>query len=230
MSADVGAARATGPRIGICFHGIGEPRRELEPGEAPYWVGVDLFHAVLDTVAGDPRVELSFDDGNESDVSLALPALRARGLGATFFVLAGRLDRPGSLGSAQVEALAADPAMRVGTHGMDHVPWRGLDDDAARRELVEARDRIAAVTGTTPREAALPLGRYDRRLLGRLRDLGYDRVHCSDRRWGRDDWLVPRFSVRDGDSVASLQRDVLSPASRRRRLTLAAKARVKAWR
>ena len=45
---------------------------------------------------------------------------------ATFFVLAGRLDRPGSLRPRTCRPLWW-PGMAIGTHGMDHRPWRGLD-------------------------------------------------------------------------------------------------------
>ena len=33
--------------VNILFHGIGTPRRELEPGEDAYWVGRDQFEALL---------------------------------------------------------------------------------------------------------------------------------------------------------------------------------------
>lgn len=205
------------PTVNVCFHGIGAPDRELEAGEADYWISADLFHDVLDVVAGDPRVRLSFDDGNASDMTLGLPALAERGLHATFFVLAGRLDAPGSLAEDDVHALCA-AGMTIGSHGMDHVPWRGLPADALRRELVESRLRLEELVGATVDQAALPLGRYDRRLLRQVRRLGYRHLHTSDRRWARPDaWLQPRFSVRRGDTVASLRRDVLAPAPLARR-------------
>ena len=104
--------------------------------------------------------------------------------------------------------------MRIGSHGMDHRPWRGLDDRELDRELVEARDRLAAVAGAPVDQAALPLGRYDRRLLRRLRRLGYARLHTSDRRWARAGaWLQPRFSLRRGDTVDSVRREMLTRAS-----------------
>jgi peptidoglycan/xylan/chitin deacetylase (PgdA/CDA1 family) len=216
--------------VNVCFHGIGEPRRELEPGEARYWIGVDTFHDVLDAVAGRPDVRISFDDGNASDVEHGLPALAARGLTATFFVLAGRLDTPGSLSTEQVRALLA-AGMGIGTHGMDHRPWVGLDETTRRRELVEARDRLQELTGTPVDEAALPLGRYDRRLLRHLRALGYRRVHTSDRAWARPGaWLQPRFSVRDTDTADSLRREVLTRPSLGRRAERAAAQLVKRWR
>ena len=203
--------------INVCFHGIGRPARELEEGEAPYWVPRGLYLDVLDLVAEDPRVRISFDDSNSSDVEIALPGLLERGLDATFFVLAGRLDAPGSLSVGDVRALTTH-GMRIGSHGMDHTPWRGLPEAAMVRELVEARALLAEAAGAPVDEAALPLGRYDRRLLDRARTLGYTRVHTSDRRWARPtDWLQPRFSVRGQDTVDSVRRDVLTRASPARR-------------
>lgn len=195
--------------VNVCFHGIGTPRRELEPGEAPFWVAVDQFHHLLDEVATWPNARISFDDGNISDVEVGLPALLERGLRATFFVLAGRIESPGSLGRGDIKNLAA-AGMSVGSHGKEHVPWRHLDRAAAARELVEARDLIADVTGVPVTEAACPLGRYDRGLLAQLKHLGYTRVYTSDRGRARPHaWLQPRFSVRTGDTAATARREML---------------------
>jgi len=206
--------------VNLCFHGIGEPARETEPGEDAYWISTDLYLRVLDLVQGDPRVRISFDDGNASDVEIGLPALLDRGLTATFFVLAGRLDQPGSLSRADVRALAA-AGMRIGSHGMDHRPWRGLDTSALDRELVQARAELESVSAGVVDHAALPLGRYDRRLLHHVRRSGYTRLHTSDRTWARDGaWLQPRFSLRQRDTVDSVRREMLtraSPAHRARR-------------
>ena len=79
----------------ICFHGVGRPQRALEPGEADYWISTTLFLELLDAVMGRDDVRVSFDDGNLSDIAIALPALIERDLRAEFFVLAGRLDLPG---------------------------------------------------------------------------------------------------------------------------------------
>ena len=29
--------------VNVCFHGIGTPDRELEPGEDKYWISTELF-------------------------------------------------------------------------------------------------------------------------------------------------------------------------------------------
>ncbi|MBC2931413.1 polysaccharide deacetylase family protein [Nocardioides sp. zg-1228] len=208
--------------VHLCFHGIGRPARDLEDGEEPYWITADTYQRVLDEVAGDPRVRLSFDDGNASDLEIGLPALVERGLTATFYVLAARLDRPGSLARGDVRELSR-AGMTIGSHGMDHRPWRGLLPAGVRRELVEARAILAEAAGQQVDRAALPLGRYDRRTLGHLRRLGYASVASSDRRWSTDSaWLQPRFSVRSHDTPHSVRREMLTPQPLGQRVRLEA--------
>ncbi|GAB3744852.1 polysaccharide deacetylase family protein [Microlunatus parietis] len=203
--------------INVCFHGIGNPQRELEPDEAGYWIEPELYEDVLDRFGSRPDVRLSFDDGNASDLELGLPGLLRRGLTAAFFPLAGRLGRPGSLSAADVDALGR-AGMIIGSHGLTHRPWRDLDDHDLDRELIDARELLSDACGRPVNEAALPLGRYDRRVLGRLRTLGYRRVFTSDRApASAGSWLQPRYSVRSDDTVASLNRELLGPRSLTRR-------------
>jgi peptidoglycan/xylan/chitin deacetylase (PgdA/CDA1 family) len=192
----------------ICFHGIGTPRRELEPGEDAYWISRDGFLRLLDDVAAWPQAALSFDDGNESDLAIALPALLERGLRAQFFLLAGRLGQPGSLEASAVKELTLS-GMQVGSHGMAHMPWRHLTPSAVRSELVEARAVISEAAGAPVAAAACPLGRYDRGSLAQLRRLGYQHVYSSDRHLSpAQAWLQPRFSVHRGETPASLREAV----------------------
>ncbi|GAA1822171.1 polysaccharide deacetylase family protein [Microlunatus capsulatus] len=218
-----------GPQFNICFHGIGNPERQLEPGEEAYWITPQLFSEVLDEVVGREDVALSFDDGNRSDVTHGLPGLSERGLVATFFALAGRLEQPGSLGEVELRALRA-AGMTVGSHGFDHRPWRHLDEDQQRREFVEARRLLVEASGGAVDEAALPLGRYDRQVLGRLRAEGYDHVYSSDRAPARrSSWLQPRYSIRAGDSGATVRAILLRPDGVHRTLQRA-RMTVKRWR
>lgn len=215
--------------LNVCFHGIGEPVRTLELGEDRYWIAPDQYLSILDSLVGRD-VRISFDDGNLSDVLIGLPGLVDRGLTATFFVLAGRLGQTGSLDADHVAQLQAN-GMRIGTHGMDHRPWAGLEGPDRRRELVDARNILRATTGDEISEAALPLGRYDRELLRDLRGLGYTAVFTSDRRWARSGaWLQPRFSVRREDTAESLWRAVLARPSVPVRIKREAVGVIKRWR
>jgi peptidoglycan/xylan/chitin deacetylase (PgdA/CDA1 family) len=204
--------------VNLCFHGIGTPRRELEPGEDAYWISVDLFLSILDEASTWPSVRISFDDGNVSDYEVGLPALTERGLVADFFVLADRLDRDGSLASEQVRELS-ERGMTIGSHGAAHRPWPGLDAAAQDEEFVLARRRLAEVADAPVDLAACPLGRYDRRVLWHLRRLGYRHVFTSDRRPAfAGAWLQPRYSVRNTDSLESLRAEIVPGLAERVRL------------
>lgn len=191
--------------INLCFHGIGSIDHEREEGESRYWVTTDRFLRILDEVRESPHVRLSFDDGNRSDVEVAFPALCERSLRASFFALAGRLDDPASLSPVDLRELRG-AGMEIGSHGWAHAPWRGLDEEEARRELVDARSALVEASGGEVKDAALPLGRYDRQLLGRLRQIGYRTVYTSDRFPARSSaWLQARYSATEQDTVESVR-------------------------
>ena len=191
--------------INICFHGVGVCAREREEGEARYWVREAHFFRMLDEIAEHDDVRISFDDGNVSDAAIALPAMQDRGLTGSFFALAGRLEDPASLTPADLQVLR-DAGMTIGTHGWSHVPWRGLSETDARRELYEARSALAEASAGPVDEAALPLGRYDRQLVQRLKDADYTTVYSSDRFPARSDaWFQARYSVTADDTRESIR-------------------------
>jgi peptidoglycan/xylan/chitin deacetylase (PgdA/CDA1 family) len=216
--------------INLTFHGVGEPPRRLDPGEANVWVSHERFLSILDSVAGRNDVRITFDDGNLSDVKHALPALRERGLKAAFFVVAGRLGAPCFLDAAAVEELA-DAGMTIGSHGMRHRAWRGLDDAALREELVDSKAILESVVGRPVTQAACPFGSYDRRVLRRLRGSGYDQVYTSDRGTTRSrEFLQARNSIGPNDEPTVLEGIAALESSPRRALPRRAKLAVKRWR
>lgn len=198
--------------IGLNFHGIGEPLRMLESGEAPYWLSSDQFEHVLDqvAVAPDPAAyTITFDDGNLSDHDIALPALVARGLQARFFVLTGRIGQPGSLDIGHIQALI-EAGMVIGSHGIDHVAWPTLDDAALERELCTSRARLEDICGHPVTEAGIPFGRYDARVLKALHAAGYTAAWSSDGgTLHHKAYLRPRTSLR-GDMSGGVMQSILS--------------------
>ena len=154
-----------------------------------------------------------------------------RGLTATFFVLASRVDAEGSLSRGDLRDMTA-AGMTIGSHGFDHVPWRRLDSRATSRELVAAREMIAAAAGAPVREVACPFGAYDRSTISALRALDYDHAYTVDGGYARQgSWLQTRRSIHDDDNAATVRRLLdrprrawlVSPAA-------AAKRLVKRWR
>jgi peptidoglycan/xylan/chitin deacetylase (PgdA/CDA1 family) len=182
--------------VNLAVHGIGPTRRQLDPGEGDTWVSVEQFEQVLDAAVGRPDVHITFDDGNASDVEIALPRLIDRGLTADFFVLAGLLGTPGRLDSDGVRELTAH-GMRIGSHGWAHRDWRRLDHDQAAQEMVLAADVLRDLTGQRVDTVAIPFGSYDRHVLSQLRKARVTRAYTSD--GGRavpGSWLQARNSLR----------------------------------
>lgn len=188
------------------FHGIGTPGRPLDPGEAEYWISTDRFFDVLDRIAGHHDrtcLSITFDDGNLSDLTIAAPELRRRGLTAAFFVLTGRLGAPGSLHAGDVRALK-DMGMYIGSHGISHRDWASLSANELNEELKGSKAALEGICGEPIRSAAIPFGRYNASVLAALRQAGYAAAYSSDGgSMETTAFLRPRTSIRhDTDDVA----------------------------
>jgi peptidoglycan/xylan/chitin deacetylase (PgdA/CDA1 family) len=193
--------------INLCFHGIGEPGRPLEPDEDLYWIEPQQFDEFLAAIRNDPRIRVTFDDGNASDAVYALPSLLRHGLRGAFFIVAGRLDQSGSLSRPEVRELVR-AGMSVGSHGLEHRPWRTVSDEDLEAELGQAAEIIGATVGQSIREVACPFGSYDRRVLRAIRRHGFDRVYTVDGGAAArpDAWLQSRYTIRRRDTPAVIER------------------------
>lgn len=179
-AAHAGAASA-GRRIVLNFHGIGDPHPDVPGDEHPFWCPRDEWPVLVEAVAAAARsgslVGVTFDDGNDSDVEDALPALLEHGLTATFHVCVGRLGQRGYLDEDAVRHLR-DAGMSIGSHGWDHVDLRSLAERDLVRATRDSRQLLGELCGTPVTQFAVPFGSYDRRALAHLRD--YGTVYTSD--------------------------------------------------
>jgi peptidoglycan/xylan/chitin deacetylase (PgdA/CDA1 family) len=152
---------------------IGETNRAFNPAE------------------GGRPVLITFDDGDASNLQVALPLLRERGMSATFFITSDFVDQPGMLAGADVRALA-QAGMDIGAHGRSHAFLEDLDDGALDAELRDSRLRLAALSGQPVDALALPGGRGGERERHAALNFGYRYLFGSvpgpNRGPGRDAW------------------------------------------
>ena len=214
----------------LMYHRLGSGRLPgREEGEEVYAVTPDVFEAHLDAleaararvidpeilysgrgappVGVGPAVCLTFDDGNRSDHSVGLPALRRRGWRALFFIVPAWVGEPGYLSWPEVRELCRE-GMGVGAHGFDHTWFARLDDSGIRRQLREARRLLEAELGAAPAALSLPGGSGGSRAVRLAQEEGFVLVATSDPWLARPDAGVaplPRFALRRGDAPETVR-------------------------
>jgi peptidoglycan/xylan/chitin deacetylase (PgdA/CDA1 family) len=201
--------------LNLNFHGIGRPiGRDFGEGERDVWVSPETFNAALDACVGRSDVNLSFDDGNWTDLELALPALQQRGLTATFFVVPSWLGEPGFMSKHDLKELAAS-GMPIGNHGLQHHDWTTLEPDRLEHEIGQGRRLLEELTGNEVHTVAIPFGAYNDAVLDSLRRQAYEYVYTSDGGTADPDaWLQSREHAKasHGDrTIQQLITELLGP-------------------
>lgn len=124
------------------------------------------------------RVCVTFDDGCETDLLFAAPALEEAGFTATFYVTVGHLNRRGYMSEPQLRELS-DAGFDVGSHSMTHVYLHDLDDRRVREEVAGSKERLEQLTGRRVAHFSCPGGRWDARVANFAREAGYESVATS---------------------------------------------------
>jgi peptidoglycan/xylan/chitin deacetylase (PgdA/CDA1 family) len=180
-----------------------------------------------------PVCFVSFDDGFEDNLAVALPLLQTYGFRATVFVLPPLVDgglamdwpevadrqrsRPDVMRSmdwAMVERLV-DAGMTIGSHTLSHPHLRDLDDERLRQELSESRERIRNRVGTCD-QLAYPFGEWDARVARAAADAGYAFAFTLpfEEQRTADALSIPRLVVDHRDSAPRFLAKISPPGRR----------------
>lgn len=136
-------------------------------------------HATNTEAAFDGQaVAITFDDGDVSNIEVALPLLRERGMTAEFFITSDFIGQPGMLTATNVRALA-DAGMGIGAHGRSHAFLEDLDDETLDAELRDSRACLSAIIGRDIDTLALPGGRGGERERSAAQSHGYRHLFGS---------------------------------------------------
>ena len=179
------------------YHELERPGHALcqnQPGYVRYVLRQDEFQTQLALLSEDGLqglnvsqdrasdrpggVVITFDDGSETDLTVAAPLLLSRGFNATFYLVAGFVGRPGYLSAAQATELAG-MGFEVGCHSMTHAYLAGLSEKELEIEVVEAKDRLEQVLGQRVNHFSCPGGRWSSGVARMARQAGYQTVATS---------------------------------------------------
>jgi peptidoglycan/xylan/chitin deacetylase (PgdA/CDA1 family) len=178
----------------LMLHGIGPVPAHVSEGEKPYWVTLETFEDIIE-MATWAEARLTFDDGNKTDITVALPRLRAAGLKASFFIPSDRIGQPGYLDENDILSLHSE-GMEIGSHGSAHLDWTKHSDAEIVNDVMRSVARLGTIVHAPVRSLAIPFGFCDRRVLAVLRKLGIGRVYSSFRGPTTSGaWLVRRDCI-----------------------------------
>ncbi len=170
------------PRYSVTPEAFERQMRHVRQARGRAWLPGDAIDASSSTT---PEVMITFDDGEATDATIALPCLQSLGLRAAFFITSGFVGRAGSVTAAQLRQLS-DAGMCIGAHGATHRFLSGLSASALRDELRESKYLLEQETGKPVDLLALPGGRGAMRELQTAYAEGYRHVFDSSPGDNRD--------------------------------------------
>lgn len=174
----------------LMYHGLHVDASVAGRFDAVYSVAPSAFASQLDWLCDNgyrsvrldavqpgvtKQVVISFDDGDVSNLTVALPLLAERGMAAECFVTSDFIGEPGMLTMQDVRALA-DAGIGVQSHGRSHRFLEDLDDDSMFAELRDSKQRLEAASGQPVTAIAFPGGRGGSRERDVALRLGYRHV------------------------------------------------------
>ncbi len=133
-----------------------------------------LEYLTLGSPLPEKPVILTFDDGYRDNFVNAFPALKERGMVATFFVVTDFLDeeRQAYLSWEMArEMLAA--GMSIESHSRNHASLEGKDDDYLVWQALGSLETLQFELGVRPRFVSYPAGEYDRRTIAVFQSAGF---------------------------------------------------------
>jgi peptidoglycan/xylan/chitin deacetylase (PgdA/CDA1 family) len=155
-----------------------EFRRHLKFLETSGLRGMNVTEGLLASRHGQPGVVITFDDGSESDLLSASPALRSAGFNATFYIVVDWLGRRGWLSESQLRELS-DADFEIGCHTKSHAYLTDLDATGLHEEIVKAKDLLEQIIGKRVDHLSCPGGRWNLAVAHCAREAGYCSVTTS---------------------------------------------------
>ena len=165
-----------------------------------------LLRELLDQQHPSACAAISFDDGRDSDYTLAFPLLTEFGSRATFFVNTATVGAKGYLTWQEIADMHRS-GMSVESHGDQHCYLTRLSKDELLRQISRSRQVLEDRLGCRIRLLALPYGDSNAVVCRIALEEGYEGI-CTSRSWpatpGRR--LIPRICVYAGTSKAQFLR------------------------
>ncbi len=114
-------------------------------------------------------LSLTFDDGLESDYTIAYPLLKEKNFSATFFIIANITSDPDEINRRflkpyQIKELS-EAGFEIGSHSLSHKMLTTLSNEEIEKELKESKDLLEKNYNMTVNSFAYPYGKYNKEIV-----------------------------------------------------------------
>lgn len=175
---------------------VAHPAGAADAGEQRYVLQVSQFREQMDYLQREgyrsfllkelqalaelpeKAIVLTFDDGHESNVTLALPILQEYGFKAEFFITTGWIGTPNFMHEEQIRELHR-AGMGIGSHGVTHRFLSDLPDVEVKAELMDSKSVLAACIGVPVTSLSYPGGRMNQLTQQLAQASGYQYICTS---------------------------------------------------
>ena len=209
----------------LTYHRVGEARRDHVPTVSAQaferqltWLArwqyrvLSLAELVDQLEHGGPMprrsVAITFDDGYEETYSVAWPLLKRAGFSSTVFVTPGDVGLPGFATWGQLNEMARDGTMMIGSHTMHHRYLPDVQDEHLAEELIGSKQVIESRIGHAVDFISYPIGGFTAQAQGIVRQAGYRAACTTNRRAHAPTAPLDRFAIR---RIKVTERDRFAP-------------------
>lgn len=159
-------------------------------------------------------VVLTFDDGHQSNYTLAMPILQSYGFRANFFVTTGWIGKKNYMEAEQIRNLHG-LGMEIGSHGVTHHFLPDLSRIACKDELQQSARTLQEIIGEDIRSFSSPGGRIDNNVKSMLEEVGF-KIGCSSSvgiyKKSTPSLAIPRICITSSCSMETFQQLILLKA------------------
>ena len=146
----------------------------------------------------EKSVVITFDDGHESNYTIALPLLKKYNFKATFFITTDWIGKLGYMKPEHLRVLKAE-GMSVQSHAKTHLFLDEMSFNEIQMELAESKKNLENILREKVSFLSFPGGRYNSNVIKCAKELGYlvffSSLPFSIKRFG-DAFLIGRYGMK----------------------------------
>jgi peptidoglycan/xylan/chitin deacetylase (PgdA/CDA1 family) len=172
----------------------------------------DYYKSLIDPLCKIPEksVMITFDDGHESDYTIALPLLKKYNFIANFFITTDWIGKTGYMNPKQLVSLRQE-GMLVQSHAKTHAFLDAMNDDEINRELVQSKKTLEDVLGEKISFLSFPGGRYNDAVIQGARAAHYSALFCSRPFAAQrcdDIYVIGRYAIKQQPNSSEFEKAV----------------------